>query len=369
MSEQNVPSKEQIRRWRRYLAEERYEADTYRALARERTGEERDILERLIAAEERHEAHWLSMLGQAALPAPRVPLVSRILSALALNFGSIFVLAMMQRTEQRSAYDFDEDAPAQMAADEHVHGEVVRALAAKSRAKLSGMFRAAVFGINDGLVSNLALILGIAASGVSTLLVLLAGLSGLLAGALSMAAGEYISVRSQRELLEASAPDPEAASHLPMLDMEVNELALVYRARGMSPQEAQDKAASVLEEINRGGVTLEEEPVSQYEEVGSALQAAMTSFVFFALGAFLPLLPFLFGGSGTSAILFAAALVGVALLITGSVVGILSGQPPLWRAIRQLLIGLGAALVTYLLGLLFGTQTLAFVPANSLLLI
>ena len=100
------------------------------------------------------------------------------------------------------------DATSAMAADERIHGEVVRGLAARGRSRLSGTFRAAVFGANDGLVSNLALILGIGASGASTHAVLVAGVAGLLAGALSMGAGEYVSVRSQRELLEASVPDP-----------------------------------------------------------------------------------------------------------------------------------------------------------------
>ena len=351
-----TPTSAQIRRWRRYLAEERYEADTYRALMRRRTGEERAILERLVAAEERHEEHWLNLLGDNALPEPHVPLRSRILSTLALTFGSIFVLAMMQRTEQRCDYDYDEDAPAHMAADEHVHGEVVRALAAKGRSRLSGMFRAAVFGMNDGLVSNLALIMGIAASGVGPSVVILAGVSGLLAGALSMAAGEYISVRSQRELLEASVPDPEANDHLSQLDVNSNELALVYRARGMDSEEAQRTADRVLASLREGASPQADHRIDDptFEEVGSALGAATASFCFFAAGALLPLLPFLFGAEGVLGMGIATAVVSLALFFTGSIVGILSGQPPLWRGIRQLLIGLGAASVTYLLGRLFG---------------
>ncbi len=108
--------------------------------------------------------------------------------------------------ETRSPYLTDVDATVAMGADERIHEEVVRALAARGRNRLSGTFRAAVFGANDGLVSNLALVLGISGSGVDNHIVLLTGLAGLLAGALSMGAGEYVSVRSQRELLEASAP-------------------------------------------------------------------------------------------------------------------------------------------------------------------
>src|SRR5699024_9067248 len=125
--------------------------------------------------------------------------------------GSVFVLALAQRAEARSNYGRDEDATSQMAADEQIHEEVVRSLATRGRNQLSGMFRAGVFGANDGLVSNLALVLGFGATGVDSRAVLFAGLAGLLAGALSMAAGEFVSVSSQRELLEASRPAPTAA--------------------------------------------------------------------------------------------------------------------------------------------------------------
>ena len=123
------PTRAQIRRWRRYLAEERMEARTYRALAEQRTGEERQVLLGLAEAEWRHEEYWLSLLGEHALTAPHPPLRTRISAMLAYMFGTIFVLAMAQRTEQRSSYEDDDDAPAQMAADERIHGEVVRSLA------------------------------------------------------------------------------------------------------------------------------------------------------------------------------------------------------------------------------------------------
>ncbi|WP_217442258.1 VIT1/CCC1 transporter family protein, partial [Myxococcus sp. CA039A] len=129
---------------------------------------------------------------------------TRAMAWMARRFGSVFVLAMMQTAETRSPYASDEDATEQMKADEAIHAEVVRGLAARGREQISGDFRAAVFGANDGLVSNLALVLGVMASGVPSNVVLLTGISGLLAGALSMGAGEFISVKSQNELLEAS---------------------------------------------------------------------------------------------------------------------------------------------------------------------
>ena len=222
----------QIRRWRQYLADERSEAAGYRQLAERRTGEERDILLALADAEKRHESHWLELLGDDVGAPRRSSLRTRLLVFLATHFGGLFVLALMQRAEGRSPYQTDVDATDQMAADERIHGEVLRGLAARGRVRLSGTFRAAVFGANDGLVSNLALVLGIGATGVDVRTILYTGLAGLLAGALSMGAGEYVSVRSQRELLQSTQPDPESQSALPHLDVDANELALVYRARG-----------------------------------------------------------------------------------------------------------------------------------------
>jgi len=273
------------------------------------------------------------------------------------------VLALAQRAEARSPYDGDADATSAMAADERIHEEVVRGLAARGRQRLSGTFRAAVFGVNDGLVSNLALVLGIGATGVPTATILFTGIAGLLAGALSMGAGEYVSVRSQRELLEASTPNPATRSVLSHLDVAANELTLVYRAQGMTPEEAEVHAREVLRTVAVATGALDVSRLSasgapavdEHEAIGTGMGAAISSFCFFASGALLPVLPYLFGMQGVAAIVVAAVLVGLALLATGAVVGLLSGGPPLKRALRQLVIGLGAAGVTYLLGLLFGT--------------
>lgn len=353
MEQPNPPSKSQIRRWRRYLAEERLEADTYRNLARQRGGSEHQILAQLAAAEGRHEQHWMDLLGEHAYPPPKPSLRARLLNAFARTFGSVFVLAMMQRAEGRSEYDEDDDASPQMAADEHIHGEIVRALAAKSRNRMSGTFRAAVFGANDGLVSNLALIVGMAGAGSSHGVLIAAGISGLLAGALSMGAGEYVSVTSQRELLEASNPDPHVGKAVGRLDVNANELALVYRARGLSEAEAEKEASEAL--ASRDAQLDALQASRDFQEVGSPWRAASSSFLFFALGAIVPLLPFFFPLSVTSALIVSVCLVGVALTLTGAIVGILSGAAPLPRALRQLAIGFAAAGCTYGLGLLFGT--------------
>jgi vacuolar iron transporter family protein len=348
-------SARQIRRWRQYLADERAEAAGYRQLGERRTGEEREILLALADAEKRHESHWLDLLGEDAGPPRRSSLRTRLLVFLARYFGTVFVLALMQRAEGRSPYETDVDASATMAADERIHGEVLRGLAARGREQLSGTFRAAVFGANDGLVSNLALVLGIGATGVDTRTVLFTGIAGLLAGALSMGAGEYVSVRSQRELLQSTQPDPESQSALPHLDVDANELALVYRARGMDPPEAEEHARTVLATLHLEPDAADSPHVDRHEAVGSAWGAALSSFCFFASGALVPVLPYLFGATGWTAVIIAAVLVGITLLGTGAVVGILSGASPLKRALRQLGIGYGAAAATYLLGLAFGS--------------
>ncbi len=343
----------QVRRWRKYLADERAEAAVYRELADRKSGEEQAILRGLAEAEGRHEAHWLELLGGDAGPA-RVDLRTRVLVFLARRFGSLFVLALAQRAEARSPYDDEADATETMAADERIHGEVVRGLAARGRTRAAGSFRAAVFGANDGLVSNLALVLGIGATGVPPITVLFTGIAGLLAGALSMGAGEYVSVRSQRELLEASRPDPASQAALAHLDVDANELALVYRARGMSEADATAHAARVLSTRHLDSDDPDAVGVDHREALGSAWGAAISSFAFFASGALIPVLPYLFGATGLTAVVIAATSVGIALIGTGAVVGILSGASPLKRALRQLAIGFGAAAATYLLGLLFG---------------
>ncbi|GAA5228601.1 VIT1/CCC1 transporter family protein [Paeniglutamicibacter antarcticus] len=356
------PTPAQIKRWRQYLADELAEGALYRELASQRQGEERAILLALAQAEIRHEEHWRTLLGEHAGRSASPSLSRTMLRFLARHFGSVFVLALAQRAEGGTPYTLDTDASRQMAADELVHEEVIRGLAIRGRNRLAGNFRAAVFGANDGLVSNLALVMGIGATGVATSIVLFSGIAGLLAGALSMAAGEYVSVRSQRELLSASKPTQVTLAAAPDLDLDANELVLVYKARGMSDEDAAHRAAERMGIYScdcNPSLSLQPERdelagAEEHEELGSAMGAAASSFCFFASGAVIPILPFIFGMSGTPAIMLAAVLVGIALLFTGGVVGLLSGASPTKRGLRQLAIGLGAAAITYVLGLLVG---------------
>lgn len=356
------PTKQQLRRWRKYLADEIAEGRLYANLAEKKHGQERQILLGLAAAEERHQQHWRELLGEHAtrLPSPSAHRV--MLGWMARLFGSVFILALAQRAEGGSPYSEDDDATRGMAADEEIHEEVVRALATRGREKLSGGFRAAVFGANDGLVSNLALIMGMGGTGVGPTVILLTGIAGLLSGALSMAAGEFVSVRSQRELLDSTRPTQATLRAAPDLDFDQNELVLVYHARGLSEEEAEHRALERLGVFDCDCVTHKshdpeaEEEENGHDVVGSAWTAAASSFVFFASGAMIPVLPYLFGAEGLTAVVLSCSLVGVALLCTGAVVGLLSGASPLMRGLRQLGIGLGAAAVTYALGSLLGVS-------------
>lgn len=358
----NITS-QQIRRWRRYLAEEISEARIYAALAERATGRDAEILREVAQAEERHQDHWRKLLGEHAHPEPRPSVSARTLEFFARHFGSVFVLALAQRAEGRSPYAEDPDATDAMAADEAIHEEIVRALSTSGREKLSGNFRAAVFGANDGLVSNVALIMGIGASGASSQMILLSGVAGLLAGALSMAAGEFVSVRSQRELLDASSPTQITLDVAHQLDIDQNELELIYKARGMSEEAAHHRA---LERF--GHLDCDCDPSLSYKDpaenpddernnaaLGTDIGAAAASFCFFATGALIPILPYIFGASGMLGVALSLIFVSIALGFTGGVVGLLSGASPFKRGLRQIAIGLGAALITYVLGLLFDT--------------
>ena len=350
------PTPAQIKRWRRYLADEESEARIYRYLAKRAEGTDREILLQVAEAEKRHQQHWRDMLGEHADVHVRPSMQSLLLQFLAKNFGSVFILAMAQRAESRSPYAEDPDATEEMAADEAIHEEIIRALATSGREKLSGNFRAAVFGANDGLVSNLALIMGITASGASSSMVLLSGIAGLLAGALSMAAGEFVSVRSQRELLDASQPTQVTLRVAHDLDLDSNELELIYRARGMEPEAAHHRAMERFGyldcDCDPSLSHREDEDREENVALGTDIGAAAASFAFFASGALVPILPYIFGLSGVFAMVLSLLFVGAALGFTGGVVGLLSGASPpqaryspdsnwLWCGVRDLPAGSG----------------------------
>jgi VIT1/CCC1 family predicted Fe2+/Mn2+ transporter len=216
-----------------------------------------------------------------------------------------------------------------------------------------GNLRAAVFGVNDGLVSNASLIMGIAGATADNATILLAGAAGLVAGAFSMAAGEYVSVRSQREMYEYQIGlEREELDHYP--DEEAEELALIYEARGLPREEAGRMARTLIADPQRALATLAREELGlNPEELGSPWGAASFSFVSFAAGAIIPVAPFLFAG-GTTSLLVAVALTSGALFGVGATLSLFTGRSALASGGRMLAIGIAAGGVTYLIGRLLG---------------
>jgi len=217
----------------------------------------------------------------------------------------------------------------------------------------SGTLRAAVFGINDGLVSNLALVMGFAGAATGNNMIVLAGIAGLLAGAFSMAAGEYVSMQSQKELFERQIElEREELRFMP--EEEREELAALYRSKGLSEEEADMVATRLMQDPESALDTkIREELGLDPDELGSPWGAALYSFGAFALGALIPLAPFLLT-EGLPAILLSTILALIALFIVGALVSLLTGRGLLFSGIRQVAIGGAAALVTFVVGSLIG---------------
>jgi VIT1/CCC1 family predicted Fe2+/Mn2+ transporter/rubrerythrin len=220
----------------------------------------------------------------------------------------------------------------------------------------SGTLRAVIFGVSDGLVSNLSLVMGVAgAASDNPSFILLAGIAGLLAGAFSMAAGEYISMQSQRELFERQIA-LERAEMEAMPEEEEAELAAAYRAKGFTHDEAATIAHRIFQDPDAAlDMLVREELGLDPDELGSPWGAAVGSFVAFAAGAIIPVIPFLFGG-GTAVIAASLGFSLLALFGVGAAVSLLTGRGLLFSGFRQLGIGLAAALVTYLIGSLIGVS-------------
>jgi VIT1/CCC1 family predicted Fe2+/Mn2+ transporter len=220
----------------------------------------------------------------------------------------------------------------------------------------SGTLRAAIFGVNDGLVSNAALIMGFAGAAQERGVILLAGISGLLAGAFSMGAGEYISMRVQRELLERML-HLEAHELASDQDAEREELAEIYRRKGMSPALADEIATELMRDpkVALDTHAREELGIDPDEGLGSPWGASIWSFLTFSVGALIPLAPFLVA-SGKAGALTSAGVTALALLIVGGATSKLTGRTLVRSALRMFAIGMGAALVTYGVGVLFGVS-------------
>jgi VIT1/CCC1 family predicted Fe2+/Mn2+ transporter len=367
------------RRFLRYLEAERSAAMLYRALAETVGGDRREALLELAVMEEQHAAHWIDKLTEYGVPVPPPPTSldpsDAALVARARGAGFADVLAHLEEVEGVDAgmYDAEPEAPASMSDDERDHVEVFaqmrtslqpslaparRSLAGGEgekwhRGDKSGSTRAAVFGISDGLVSNTALVMGFAGAAPSNQTILFAGLAGLLAGAFSMAAGEYVSVASQRDLFRREI-ELEAAELRDKPEEERKELELIYRAKGLDREQARSVADQIMADPKTALDTLAREELGlDPSELGNPIKVALSSFIAFAIGASVVVIPYLLT-SGTAALVTAIVLAVLAMLIVGGVVGRLSGRGVVFSALRQLAWGSGAALVTFAVGRLVG---------------
>ncbi len=353
--------------------------------------------DRIAGNERRHAGIWASKLTELGAdvpppsgPRPRVRFI--ILAARLFGTRAVADLVKALEGDEEELYDAQGAGPevAAIAADEREHARIWDQLSvtasgagaiaaprdgvavarnATSAAEIaererwhrgggrSGTLRAVIFGVSDGLVSNLSLVMGVAgAASDNPSFILLAGVAGLLAGAFSMAAGEYISMQSQRELFERQIA-LERAEIEAMPEEEEAELAAAYRAKGFPPDEAAAIAHRIFGDPKAAlDVLVREELGLDPDELGSPWGAAAGSFVAFAIGAVIPVIPFLFGG-GTAVIAASLVLSLVALFVVGAAVSLLTGRSLLFSGFRQMGIGLGAAVVTYLIGSLIGVST------------
>ena len=218
-----------------------------------------------------------------------------------------------------------------------------------------GALRAAVFGVNDGLVSNASLIIGIAGASPEPQMILLAGVAGLLAGGFAMGAGEYISVRTQRELLEHQIALEQEEIRL-MPEEEIEELALIYRAKGLDPAQAEVLARRIVGDPVRGLDTLAREELGlDPQALASPVVAAVASFVSFALGALVPLVPYLLT-RGAPALVGTVVTTELGLLLVGGLMSLFTGRSLVWSALRMALLGSAAAALTFGIGRLLGVS-------------
>lgn len=350
-----------------YLYEKLAEAEANPHLA--------EIYRRLAATEGKHAALWKERLREAGIEPPgfNPSLRSRIVAWLGLRLGVRTVLPIVTTMEHGAYREYDTQPEAvarNLPLDERSHARMFRYLSAGSAgisggamATLEGRhrgvaagnaLRAGVLGANDGLVSNLSLVMGVAGAEFSSQGVLVAGLAGLLAGSLSMAIGEWVSVRSAQEMYEHQLRiETDEIAEVP--EEEEEELALIYQAKGMPEADARSLAKQLLQDPKTALETLarEELGIDPEELGGSPWEAAVTSFLLFAGGATIPVLPFvLLAGNG--AVILSASLSAVGLFLLGGFITIMTGRNALYSGARQALFGLVAAAITFGIGRLVG---------------
>jgi VIT1/CCC1 family predicted Fe2+/Mn2+ transporter len=331
--------------------EEKQSAWLYRELAAcESDARIAELFRGLATAADFQADKWLATSGHAGAPTFKPSVRARITAALARMLGPRRVRHMLTAMKVRglSAYD------AQRSVAGHLMPKSVGDFGARHKGYGGGNLRAAVFGINDGLVSNASLIMGVAGAAASADMVLTSGVAGLLAGALSMASGEYVSMRSQREMFEYQIGlERDELREYP--EEEAEELALIYQARGMQLDEARRVSRELVKnEASALDALAREELGLNPDDLGSPWGAAISSFLAFAVGAIVPLVPFFFGFSLQRAVTIAAIAAGVSLFGVGMALSLFTGRNAILGGLRMVLIGGGAGVATWLIGSALG---------------
>jgi vacuolar iron transporter family protein len=331
--------------------EEKQSAWLYREVAAAETNPRmQKLFLSLAEAAESQAKQWITT---NSTPAFSPSLRARIVATLARRFGPKHLRPMLAAMKIRGLSAYDSGAIS-AANGTHAMPVAVGDIGRRHKGFGGGNLRAAVFGVSDGLVSNTSLLMGVVGAAAQSPAVLMTGVAGLLAGALSMAAGEYMSVRSQREMYEYQIGlEKDELDEYP--DEEAEELALIYEARGIPLDRAREVSKELMRDPKQALNALAREELGlNPDDLGSPWGAAIFSFVPFSIGALVPLVPLLFGMTGTRALVASSLSAGVALMLVGGTLSLFSGRNALYGALRMLCIGGGAGAITYFIGSLFG---------------
>jgi vacuolar iron transporter family protein len=344
----------------------------YRSMAAAEKDETRaEIFNKLAKNEERHAQRWARLIQSAggAVPHYRPSLRVRALGWMARTFGTHRVVPIISSMEARDEAGYmHQPEAAGLPAEERAHSRALWAMSGGAPGPASiigverwhftsrgGNLRAAVFGVNDGLLSNFSLVMGFAGAEAKPEYILLAGIAGLLAGAFSMAAGEYVSIRAQREVFEQQiAMEKQELEMSPKEEEE--ELSLIYQAKGIPENEAARLARRIIQNPKTAIDTLAREELGlNPSELGSPWAAALSSFFAFVIGAFVPVAPYLLT-SGTIGWSASALLSSFALFGVGALLSIFTARGPLVSGARMVVIGLVVSAITYSVGWLLGVS-------------
>ena len=364
-----------IKRYLANLNDERSSAALYRVMAEQETNAKiSEVYRRLVETEEAHAATWAQKLSDAGIDPPTfcLSMRSRVLIWLIRRFGVNMVLPSLSAMEKNGTRSYSAQPEARdMVPEEQSHarllqqigktaggveGSVLARFEGRHRTAGGNALRAAVLGASDGLLSNFNLIMGVAGAALSNSAILLTGFAGLLAGAISMALGEWISVRSSRELYEKQlSTEKEEIATAP--EEEIEELVLIYQARGMDEETAHKVAKQLMSDPNTAidALARDELGIDPKELGGSAWEAAITSFLLFAAGALVPIIPFLLL-NGTTAVIASAGLSACGLFVIGAAITLFTGRSVLYSGLRQVFFGLAAAGAVFLVGHLIGVS-------------